>query len=57
MSLPMGGDEVWRVIRLDDDFSLISRNGTPLSATQRAAVLAALNENKDQTYAHDSQKH
>jgi DNA-binding transcriptional MerR regulator len=63
MPSPAGGDEVWRVIPLDDDFSLISRNGTTLSAAQRAAVIAALagttstSETKDQSYASDSRNH
>ena len=56
---PMGGEEVWRVTPLDDDFSLISRRGTVLSAAQRAAVIAALegassrNSETHESYAPD----
>ena len=35
-------DELWRMIPLDDDFLLVSRRGAPVTAAQRAAVLAAL---------------
>ncbi len=41
VTIPMS-DEVWRVIPLDEDFLLVSRRGTPLTPTQREAVLAAL---------------
>lgn len=36
------GDELWRVIPLDEDFLLVSRRGTAVTAEQREAVLAAL---------------
>ena len=36
------GDELWRAIPLDEDFLLVSRRGTPLTPTQREAVLVAL---------------
>jgi DNA-binding transcriptional MerR regulator len=35
-------DELWRMIPLDEDFLLVSRRGTPLTPTQREAVLRAL---------------
>jgi DNA-binding transcriptional MerR regulator len=35
-------DELWRAIPLNEDFLLISRRGTPLTAEQCAAVRAAL---------------
>jgi DNA-binding transcriptional MerR regulator len=37
-----GGDELWRMIPLDDDFMLVSRRGATLSSDQREAVLRAL---------------
>ena len=37
-----GLEEVWRLIPLDDDFLLVSRRGTPVTAERQAAVLAAL---------------
>jgi DNA-binding transcriptional MerR regulator len=37
-----GADELWRVVPLNEDFLLVSRRGTPLTPTQRDAVLAAL---------------
>ncbi|MGB8168150.1 MAG: MerR family transcriptional regulator [Chthoniobacteraceae bacterium] len=41
--LPMpAGDELWRVTPLDDDFMIVSRRGTTLSAAQREAILRAL---------------
>lgn len=40
-AMPMG-DELWRAIPLDEDFLLVSRRGTPLTPTQREAVLLAL---------------
>jgi DNA-binding transcriptional MerR regulator len=60
---PSGGEEVWRVIPLDDDFSLISRRGSTLSAAQRAAIIAALSgtlstsETHDPSYAPDPRNH
>jgi DNA-binding transcriptional MerR regulator len=36
------GDELWRATPLDDDFMIISRRGTALSAAQRDAILRAL---------------
>lgn len=36
------GDELWRMIPLDDEFVLVSRRGATLSAGQREAVLRAL---------------
>ncbi|MEI9892950.1 MAG: hypothetical protein WDN28_03295 [Chthoniobacter sp.] len=41
ISLPVQ-DELWRAIPLDEDFLLISRRGTTLTAAQREAVLRAL---------------
>lgn len=41
VSVP-AADELWRVIPLDEDFLLVSRRGTPLTPSQREAVLAAL---------------
>lgn len=38
-------EELWRVIPLDDDFSIISRRGNSITPAQRAAILAALKEN------------
>ncbi len=35
-------DELWRTIPLDEDFLLVSRRGTPITPTQREAVLLAL---------------
>ena len=35
-------DELWRAIPLDEDFLLVSRRGTPLTPSQRDAVLGAL---------------
>ncbi|MES2571897.1 MAG: MerR family transcriptional regulator, partial [Verrucomicrobiota bacterium] len=35
-------DELWRAIPLNEDFLLISRRGTPLTAAQHGAVLKAL---------------
>jgi DNA-binding transcriptional MerR regulator len=60
---PPGGEEVWRVIPLDDDFSLISRRGSTLSAAQRAAIIAAISgtlsssESQDPSYASDPRNH
>lgn len=36
------GDELWRMIPLDDDFLIVSRRGTPISPEQHAALLRAL---------------
>jgi DNA-binding transcriptional MerR regulator len=36
------GDELWRMIPLDEDFLLVSRRGTPLTPHQREAVQLAL---------------
>ena len=36
------GDELWRMIPLDDDFLIVSRRGTTISPEQRAAVMRAL---------------
>lgn len=36
------GDELWRVTPLDDDFMIVSRRGTSLSAAQREAILRVL---------------
>jgi len=36
------GDELWRVIPLNDDFLIVSRRGAALSAEQRDAILRAL---------------
>jgi hypothetical protein len=41
VSLPTQ-DELWRTIPLDEDFLLVSRRGTPITPTQREAVLRAL---------------
>jgi DNA-binding transcriptional MerR regulator len=40
------GDELWRVTSLDDDFMIVSRRGTSLSAPQRDAILRALHSVK-----------
>ena len=40
-----GGDELWRMIPLDDDFLIVSRRGTTISPEQRAALLGALQSN------------
>lgn len=37
-----GTDALWRVTPLNEDFLLVSRRGTALSAAQRAAITAAL---------------
>jgi DNA-binding transcriptional MerR regulator len=37
-----GADALWRVTPLDEDFLIVSRRGTPLTAEQRAALVAAL---------------
>jgi DNA-binding transcriptional MerR regulator len=37
-----GGEEVWRMIPLDEDFLIVSRRGATLSPDRRAAVLRAL---------------
>lgn len=39
---PTSGDEVWRMIPLDEDFLIVSRRGATLSPDRRAAVLRAL---------------
>ncbi len=45
--LPMpAGDELWRVTPLDDDFMIVSRCGTSLSAPQRDGILRALHSVK-----------
>jgi hypothetical protein len=41
MVLP-AGDELWRVIPLDEDFLLVSRRGATLTPEQRDVVLHAL---------------
>jgi DNA-binding transcriptional MerR regulator len=41
VAMPVG-DELWRAIPLDEDFLLVSRRGTPLTTSQRDAVLLAL---------------
>lgn len=38
----LAGDGLWRVTALDDDFMIVSRRGTTLSAPQRDALLRAL---------------
>jgi len=40
-----GADEIWRVVPLDADFSLVSRRGVPVTAAQRARLLAILRPN------------
>ena len=39
------GDELWRMIPLDDDFLIVSRRGTSISPEQREALLLALQSN------------
>jgi len=49
-TMPLGGadafwrdpDTLWRVTPLDDDFLIVSRRGTALTAAQRAALASAL---------------
>lgn len=36
------GDELWRMIPLDDDFLIVSRRGTSISPEQREALIRAL---------------
>lgn len=43
LTMPVpAGDELWRIIPLDDDFLLVSRRGAPLTPAQRTAVLRTL---------------
>jgi DNA-binding transcriptional MerR regulator len=51
-----GQDEVWRMIPLDEDFLLVSRRGTALTPTQRAAVLAALQAGSADTKKQEANK-
>jgi DNA-binding transcriptional MerR regulator len=51
-----GQDEVWRMIPLDEDFLLVSRRGTALTPTQRAAVLAALQAGSADTKKQETNK-
>jgi DNA-binding transcriptional MerR regulator len=39
------GDELWRMIPIDDEFLLVSRRGATLSAEQREAILRILHPN------------
>lgn len=41
-SLSPAGEELWRMIPLDAEFTLVSRTGQPVSATQREAILRIL---------------
>lgn len=40
--LPNASNELWRVNNLNDDFLLVSRSGQTLTAEQRQAILAVL---------------
>jgi DNA-binding transcriptional MerR regulator len=49
-------DELWRAIPLDENFLLMSRNGTPLTAAQREAVLRALHTPNPNQFTHANPK-
>ena len=55
MVMPVG-DELWRVIPLDEDFLLVSRRGTPLTPDQRDAVRLALRSGSPVSQSHQTQK-
>jgi DNA-binding transcriptional MerR regulator len=46
LHLHPGAEELWRAVPLNDDFLLISRNGSALSARQRAEILSILSKSQ-----------